>query len=298
MLALAGILTAGGGAPSAAAAAAAASAARTKTEIQSGPIPETEKGAAVPMNSNCPNGWAGQDAATLGASWLYSWGPQPPLVDGIESVPMIWGAFSGCPELGGNSEWVLGFNEPDHAGQADMTPEEGASHWRQLEQCYPERKLVSPAVVFEPSWLETMREAYVAAYGEPPRFDALAFHCYDQRGFVSACQKDARQYLAWLDEWDVPGGLWLTEFGYVDTDRQAQVEKLRDIAAWVEQEPRIVRYAWFATRYDGDEAWAVPEAYSTALMTCESGEPTALGEAYMDLSLPKDFHLFVPLMRR
>ena len=267
----------------------------TAEEQDEAPV-ATKKGAAVPMNSNCPEGWGGDDARTLGAGWLYSWGTRPPLVNGVESVPMLWDEFDGCPELGGNSEWVMGFNERDHFGLANLSPEEGAEQWRQVEQCYPDKKLLSPAPAFGTTWLEEMREAYIAASGEAPRFDAVAMHCYGGDGFVPGCQRKARSYATKLEAWDVPGGLWLTEFGCVDPDREVQVENMEQALAWVETDPHITRYSWFATRYKGDEVWAFGTDHTTALAACESGELTALGELYVEAEAYSQ--IFLPFVMR
>ena len=102
----------------------------------------------------------------------------------------------------------------------------------------------------------------------------------------------------WAEAWGAEGGLWLTEFGYADTDRQEQAEKLQAVVDWVRDEAAVVRYAWFATRYKGDEAWAVPAAYSTALMACESGELTTLGEAYVRIGAEPAVRVFLPAVVR
>jgi hypothetical protein len=67
-----------------------------------------------------------RETQALGVSWLWNWQTDPPVFEGIESVPCVWSAaFIGRP-LGGNSEWVIGFNEPDQWDQANLTPEAGA----------------------------------------------------------------------------------------------------------------------------------------------------------------------------
>ena len=106
-------------------------------------------------------------ANALGASWMYDWSATPPTAEyGIESVPMIGNADRVAYDLGGNSVWILGFNEPDLAVQSNITPEYAAQLWRQIETRYPQRKLVSPAVSDPDSgWLLRFRLAYYTEYG-------------------------------------------------------------------------------------------------------------------------------------
>ena len=56
---------------------------------------------------------------------------------------MIWGQKANLPGLDGY-DTVLGFNEPNHKGQANMSPQKAAQEWRKLQRAYPDKKLVSP----------------------------------------------------------------------------------------------------------------------------------------------------------
>ena len=50
-------------------------------------------------------------------------------------VPMIWGYWGQqFPALPGH-DTVLGFNEPNHSGQADLDPETAAWAWLELQVC-------------------------------------------------------------------------------------------------------------------------------------------------------------------
>jgi hypothetical protein len=44
-----------------------------------------------------------------------------------------------------DAEFILGFNEPDHVDQANMTPQQAADAWPELEKHANGRPLVSPA---------------------------------------------------------------------------------------------------------------------------------------------------------
>lgn len=228
------------------------------------------KGAAVPTNDYCPEDY-GQDAVRLGASWLYDWSREPYLVDGVESVPMLYGAFEGCPDLGGNSEWILAANEPNVSGQSDLTPSEAAQQQYQIEQCYPDRRIVSASCVHDLDYLGRIRDAYISRYGQPPQWDALAVHCY--YSYYQYCERDVQEALDLADEWGV-GEVWVTEF---IADGTFAMSYLLD---YFESEPNVTRWAWFATRYKGNESWA-PWLY-TSLVECDGTALTAYGETYRD----------------
>ena len=108
------------------------------------------------------------DAGALGLqdSWRYNWGMSP---DGhatrcttpraAEFAPMFWSCGANCTDLpaGYRDAWraagvkyLLGFNEPDNKGQANMSPKESAQKWSQLQGVAasfdPPLELVSPGM--------------------------------------------------------------------------------------------------------------------------------------------------------
>ena len=169
------------------------------------PQPTYKKGAALTYQ-DCAS------AAAVSAVWEYAWTSSPPNCVGIENIPMIWGASDVTATLGGNSQWIMGFNEPDSASQSNLSPAYAASLWRQIEQKYPNRKLLAPA----PSgaganWIVDFRNAYISAYGTAPRLDGLAMHCY--AWYASQCIPLAQQFESWATSWGVPE-IWVTEFSF------------------------------------------------------------------------------------
>jgi hypothetical protein len=225
---------------------------------------------------------------TLGVDWTVTWGTNPILVPGVEAVPMIWGRFSGCPTLGGNSDYVLGFNEPGLEEQSNMPPLVGAVYWRRLEQCYPHKRLVSPATVrFDTLdnswWLEEMRNEYIDRYDEPPRFDVLALHCYASGAnpLRTICNQQVNKFAGWAEDWNIPEGIWVTEFAQVTTSETAMVYFLDRTVSWMESNPAIDRYAWFSTRLRGDESYAFGGGVNTSLVDCDTGALTAAGREYV-----------------
>lgn len=203
--------------------------------------------AAEPLAKLGLSGGTYAQAQVLGASWLYDWGTHPAIGDEwFEAVPMIWGAWGNgpVPEVGGNSPWLLGFNEPDIAIQANITPERAARLWRQIEQAYPRKLLVSPAPSGEGRyWLVQMRLAYRELFGTWPRWDALAMHCYQWT--AAGCAGVLKDYRAWVRDWGIAGGIWVTEFAFqkawtADPEREAST-----FVAMLEADPLVRRYAPF-----------------------------------------------------
>lgn len=225
-------------------------------------------------------------------SWWYNWTDRPDedLRDGtyrtagVEYVPMVWGAsfdmstvLSRMPE---DSEWLLGFNEPNFGSQADISASMAASLWPDVEEIANARglSLVSPAVNFcggdcqDTNPFDYLDDFFDACDG--CRVDAVAFHIY------VGCHPSGENKAEWLinhietykQRFSQP--LWLTEFACDDATSFAdQVAFLEDAVAYLENEPRIERYAWFSGRFEG-----IPYVD----LFGDDGELTPLGEAYVD----------------
>lgn len=220
-------------------------------------------------------------ATAVEAFWIFNWTAVPPPCPNIENVPMIWGASDVNITLGGNSEWILGFNEPNNSSQSNLTATQAATLWRQIEQKYPNRKLVSPAPSgANPEWLVSFRDAYLAAFGTAPRLDGLAVHCY--AWYASQCITHTQKFLTWANAWNVPE-IWITEFSFSPTAPSNPTRALdegRAFITWVQSQPQVTRYAWFASKMQGNEWWLVP-TFQTPLVEWNSGALTSFGQMYL-----------------
>ena len=232
----------------------------------------SKKGVGMPY-SNCA------DAANAGVMWEYTWGAQPPNCAGIDNVPMIWGAGNVNATLTGTSQWLMGFNEPDRADQSNILPAAAAVAWHQIEQKYPDRKLVAPAPShLNPNWLVDFRNAYIAQYNKPPRLDALAMHCY--MATAAECIQLGQTYESWATAWGVKE-VWLTEFAFLPcllgSDDRA-VGEGQTMINWIESQPTITRMAWFASRIEGTETWAMD--CNSPLLDWDTGAQSVYGKMY------------------
>ena len=179
------------------------------------------------------------DIAASGATWYYNWSPRSNNCPGVEFVPMVWSEGknldSTLANLPQGSEWLLGFNEPNLKGQADMTPQRAASLWPKLEKTG--RKLVAPAMAMPgTTWFaEFMRLC------KNCRIDAIAIHTYE---------KQVGGITHWINTYAKYGKpLWLTEFAQPGTSNVQQCQSyIKSAVTKLENDPRVQRYAWFLNR--------------------------------------------------
>jgi len=198
----------------------------------------------------------------LQLGWYYNWRPFQKIapVPGVEFVPMFWNAGDLTPENlsavnHSAATHVLGFNEPDMIGQANMTPEDCLELWPKLMTL--KQRLGTPAPATS-SWLENfMPEANRRGL----RVDFVCLHRYpdisdpDAVSNIEAMLRDAHR------KYGLP--VWLTECGAADVSawHQPQLSKptpemardfIKNLLAMLERLPFVERYAWFADRV-GDE---------------------------------------------
>ena len=241
----------------------------------------------------------------LHIAWGFTWGPgipghlsqcTTPNGDPIETVPMLWGLYAvkrPYPFTNANSDYLLTFNEPDMGGQANIRPEVAARAWYTIEQYSPHKNLIAPAPALRYIWLDKFVDAYVAQYNRLPRFDALAGHCYP--GTLGHCQHVVEYLTDRLQPWNVTEGIWINEYAVFvpptwNIDQYTHmIRTMEQTTTYLEQHPHVDRYAWWTTKYTGDEHWNGPapwnpDHYDSRLLFCHAHELTLLGRAYANLN--------------
>ncbi|GIE88811.1 sigma-70 family RNA polymerase sigma factor [Actinoplanes regularis] len=199
----------------------------------------------------------------VGAGWYYDWAAQNneiPGPAGVEFVPMIWGRqnLTGATlkQAKAEGDVLLGFNEPDMAGQANMSVEEALAAWPRLEATG--MRLVSPAVAFggdtAGGWLDRFM---TGARSKGLRVDAIALHWYGS-DFSAA---SVGQFLGYVDAVHKRYGkpIWITEFGLMNfsgsprypSDAQ-KVTFIKGATAGLQKRRYVERYAWFGLPAVGD----------------------------------------------
>ena len=226
-----------------------------------------------------------------GISWWYNWAYQPDeLVRGVytqlgvEYVPMIWGGAVDTVQAEGQmpaARALLGFNEPNFGEQANMSAADAAAKWPSVQAIADAKNLtlVSPAVNFcggncqdtDPfSYLEDFFASCTNC-----RVDAIAVHVY------VGCAGEGGNHAKWLvdkvaayeERFTQP--IWLTEFACDDAKNEAEQQAfLVDAVTYLESDPRVQRYAWFAGRADN---------VAHVDLLGADGQLTGLGETYVGL---------------
>merc|ERR1719219_823819 len=183
----------------------------------------------------------GSDVNSLGASWWYAWSSTPPCSASGEFIPMIWGRdhVSKTKSLPSGSQWLLGFNEPNLGSQANMSPQECARLWPQLEATG--RKLVSPAMAMSGTAVQWMQTFLNACKG--CRVDAIAIHLYEtSSGGVSYWVNQFKKF-------NKP--IWITEIAHPGYSAADAATEARQIVQLFESDSHVQRYSWFMNRGNG-----------------------------------------------
>jgi hypothetical protein len=229
----------------------------------------------------CSFAGGSQAVQDVRASWFYNWSPEPAGVSApnVEFVPMIWGRDSVTPgtiaKAKKQGQVLLGFNEPDLRGQAEMSVTEALDLWPQLMATG--MRLGSPA----PAWGADRAGAWfdqfmsgVKARGY--RVDFIALHWYGS-DFSPAAVGQLRGYLqATHARYGLP--IWLTEYSLMNFNGSPKFPTADQLAqfatastAMLESLPYVERYAWFKL--------PTTESGDTGLYR-DAKTPTAAGVAY------------------
>lgn len=200
----------------------------------------SKKGWAGSKWDSMPEGlkYVEEQADFTNSTWFYNWGTSAtsttnPNRQGKnynqEFVPEVWGASSGTSKLYGLTDvcQLMGFNEPDHSEQSNVSVEKAIELWPKLQQTG--MRLGSPATT-DFSWLYNfMNECRKRNY----RVDYVVVHAY--WGGLSGLEwynklKDVYDHThrpIWIKEWN-NGANWTKETWPSGTAEQ-QAKQLRDL---------------------------------------------------------------------
>lgn len=212
-----------------------------------------------------------------GSCWFYTWSPKDwfGAPAGIEFVPMIWSGkdMGEIGEVKGST--LLGFNEPDLAGQANMSVEQALDLWPQLMNTGMRLGSPSPAWGGDAAggWLDRFMKG---AADRKYRVDFITVHFYTANFDTAQAVNELRTYLTKVyARFHKP--IWLTEFALINHDGMIYPPEWQTAAFvkaatnMLEGLPYLERYAWFAmpnTRGNG-----------TGLYN-DQGDPTPAGREF------------------
>jgi len=236
-------------------------------------------------------GHAGQDALALkqlnalNLDWYYAWRSRP-TVDHPGFVPMVRDprkllqesavkyVTESLPVTG--ADCLLGFNEPDLKGQANMTTGRAVELWPQLEATG--LRLGAPATIKPDAWWigEFMRKAK----NKGLQIDFMPVHIYGWPDADDFLRKLERTH----DKYKLP--IWVTEYAVADWKATATVKNRysrSQVNEFMEATVKgmhdlgfVERFAW-KTRKPGDIAMGSSTLFHT------DGSLTSTGKLYATL---------------
>ena len=185
---------------------------------------------------------------SFNASWYYTWGPTTEPGSIATHIPMSYSART-IPFLTKYSPIVLGFNEPDHPYQSNMTVGFAVEMWPAL--MLKAGMLGSPAMAGDPynsgSWLEQ----FMKKMGN--KTDFVTMHWY--RGTnVTRFKSDVQSI---CNKFKKP--VWITEFAPQTTgnalanpmkySHEKVISFMINVTSWMNNNPCVSGYAWHDSKY-------------------------------------------------
>ncbi|KAF8169959.1 hypothetical protein K438DRAFT_1486793, partial [Mycena galopus ATCC 62051] len=186
-------------------------------------------------------------------TFLYNWGPNNTQKNTeFPFYAMQWNA-AGITSLTAEAKTadavvILGFNEPDNAGQANMTPQSAASYYMQYISPLSAQgfKLATPAVTNAGApagiaWLDAFLAACTGC-----EYDYVAVHWYG--GWTT----DLTTFIDSVKKYNKP--IYLTEFGlsWAPPPEASNYEQFLPLAlSYLDNEPAVAKYAFFGAFYSG-----------------------------------------------
>ncbi|KAF5389757.1 hypothetical protein D9757_005980 [Collybiopsis confluens] len=188
---------------------------------------------------------------TDNTSTIYTWSEVGPSDAGelnFTFVPQLWGwtnadAF-GTIVVAGYSDAALFVNEPNEAGQANMSPLDAVFLWEQYMEPLRSQgyRLGSAATSSNPNGMNWMNEFFTTCNGgcKP---DFMAIHWYGI---------DADEFKTYVEQWHNTFSLpiWVTEVGYEnfngnDQGNLSEIQSfMSDVTSWMDLQDFIEKFCW------------------------------------------------------
>ena len=191
-------------------------------------------------------------------SFGYSWAQVENNDIGTSFVPMIHSPSKSTPEAwlknvdkacAEGTKAVMGFNEPDHIEQANLSPEAACSAWKQymnpIASSHPELTIIGPSVTNGPAsrmmgiaWLSTFYNICPDAVVHATNIHFYDIYDEDTYGRFKAHVKIANSLA------DKP--IWVTEFGLNPGASEEQASSfLKDCMAYLDGNDHVQGYSYF-----------------------------------------------------
>lgn len=187
-------------------------------------------------------------------SWIYNWESYlPPGGRQFEYVAMLRTGhpddiarfYQNMPNNGART--LLCLNEPDHAEQANLSPEQAADIWRR--HCWPQKvqrglRLGAPAITNGPQGVPWLQRFLAITRDVPPDFVTTHWYGTDGYDFIRHVQRvrDVSQK-----------PVWVTEFAHLRDNIYDQRGLMQQVLEWMDGQWWVEKYCWFgASRKDNN----------------------------------------------
>jgi hypothetical protein len=217
----------------------------------------------------------------VGAHWYYNWGTNNDAMPAdSEFVPMIWDenvvTAANLAKVKTEGSTLLGFNEPDMSGQANMTVEQALDLWPQLQATG--MRLGAPAVAYGGNtangWLDRFM---TGARQRNLRVDFIPLHWYGS-DFSSAA---AGQFMGYVkavhDRYNLP--IWVTEYGLMNFTGSPKFPNTQQLTAFLTSTTQQLEAASYVERYAYFSLPAVGDSVDYGLYR-DATTPTEAGKVY------------------
>ncbi|MDB6070208.1 MAG: hypothetical protein JWL81_1379 [Verrucomicrobiales bacterium] len=234
----------------------------------------------VPWRWTGKKGWAGGSGQNMKPLWDYNWNNSKESSRDVEYVPIRQTQYwPGLPNDKQNVTHLLGFNEPDHADQANMSVATAIAAWPELLGCG--LRLGAPAVSDGGlSWLYDFIDQcdalgyrvdyvpvhYYRSFSNPADPDGAATQMYNFLKGVA----DRTKRPVWVTEWN-NGANWTSDPDPTYAQQQAAVARMIEM---MDNAPFVERYSVYNWVED------------VRRMVWDDGWPLAAGETYRDNASP------------
>lgn len=199
----------------------------------------------------------------LNVSWYYNWmqSENEPCKDGQggEFVPMIWGHTGAEQSASGIQSaiasmvnkgfgYVLGFNEPDNTGQANLSTSTALSLLPGFDAAT--LKVGTPATQANSTGQAWFKD-YMAKLAADPtlRNDFIAIHWYGwNAGSCNASASELESYIKYAEGFAGNRPIWLTEWSCLHDSaptKEGVLAFYKGALAVFAKHPRLERYAWY-----------------------------------------------------
>ncbi len=261
----------------------------------------------------CVNKLSAEDSDVLkpGVSWFYNWHYESADArPGMDYLPMVW---TNSPDrIEGAKRYLdskpkprmlMGLNEPNLSGQANLNPEKAAEVWRELAGM---AKAAGVPLTGPHMAINAPDKEIVKGYDPIQQKERNLSYMIDfLDAFFHHAGKDSTEGIGihaygniWELKWAVGElhkkygkPIWVTEFAeWRARDVNSEINYMIEAVDFMERAPHVAGYAWFKERFA-----KAPNKMS--LLDVESGKLTRLGELYVHMPV-HDPEVFYPVPGR